>query len=79
MAFNYQELKNLKTEALIDDTINSANIGDGQVHTAKINDGTMTSAKFGSGSVNTSSGTVTGTLPVNNCLLYTSPSPRDRG
>lgn len=65
MAFNYQELKNLKTEALIDDTINSDNIGDGQVHTAKINSGTMTSAKFGSGSVNTSSGTVTGTLPVN--------------
>jgi hypothetical protein len=64
MAFNYQSLKNIRTDAIIDSSISTVDIADGNVNAAQIASGNVTAAKMGAGSVNVTAATVTGTLPI---------------
>ena len=64
MAFDYQSLKNLTGEALIDGSVTAATIANTTIVTADIADGNITAAKLASNSVNFTAGTVTGVMPV---------------
>jgi len=64
MPFDYQSLKNITNEAIIDGTLSAADIADLNVVAGKIQLGNVTSDKLGSGAVNLGSAVVTGTLPV---------------
>ena len=64
MAFNYQTLKKVKSESIIDGEIKEADLANLTVTAVDINDGAVTSDKFGTGAVNMSGSTVTGTLAV---------------
>tara|TARA_Y200000002_G_scaffold58962_1_gene44408 strand:- start:38738 stop:39595 length:858 start_codon:yes stop_codon:yes gene_type:complete len=64
MAFNYQTLKKVKSESIIDGEIKEADLANLTVQTADINDGAVTSDKLATGSVSMTGSIVTGTLPV---------------
>ena len=64
MAFNYQTLKKVKSESIIDGEIKEVDLANLTVQTADINTGAVTSDKFGSSSVSMTGSVVTGTLPV---------------
>jgi hypothetical protein len=65
MPFNYQSLKNLTDQAIVDGSIDSVDIADGAVTGTKIQLGNVTSGKLASGAVDLGSSTTTGTLPIN--------------
>jgi len=64
MAFDYQTLKNLRTDAIIDGTIATADMADSSITASQIATSNITAAKIGSGAVDLSSSIVTGALPV---------------
>lgn len=64
MAFDYQTLKNIRTEAIIDGTITGTQIGSSQITTAKLVANTLTANEFGSSSIDLTSTTVYGTTPL---------------
>ncbi len=65
MPFNYQSLKNITDQAIVDGSIETVDIADGAVTGTKIQSGNVTAAKLASGAVDLGSSTVTGTLPIN--------------
>jgi hypothetical protein len=66
MAFDYQSLKNIRTDAIIDGSITTADIADQNVPASTIATGNVTAGKLASSAVNVASSVVTGTLPVAN-------------
>lgn len=72
MAFNYQSLKNLTGDAIVDDTITADDIAGTTVSQAKIGPGAVTSDKLATNAVDTTQTTVTGVLPVSKGGLGTS-------
>jgi hypothetical protein len=65
MAFNYQSLKNIRSDGIIDGTISTADIADGNVYAGNVASGNITGAKIGSGQINTTTSTVASTaLPI---------------
>jgi len=65
MPFDYQTLKNISSAAIIDGSVATADIGDTQITADRIQTGAVSSSKFAANAVNTTTGVVTGTLPVN--------------
>jgi len=65
MPFNYQSLKNITDQAIVDGSIDSVDIADGAVTGTKIQLGNVTSGKLGSGAIDLGSSTTTGTMPIN--------------
>jgi len=63
MAFDYQTLKNLRTDAIIDGAIATADFADSSVTASTIVAGNITATKLASGAINNSSSVTTGTLP----------------
>jgi hypothetical protein len=64
MAFDYQSLKNIRTDAVIDNSITTSDFSSGSVSAGNIASGNITAAKMAGSSVNLNAGTVVGTLPV---------------
>ena len=64
MAFNYQTLKKVKSESIVDGEIKEADLANLTVTAVDINDGAVTSDKFDTGAVSMTGSVVTGTLPV---------------
>ena len=64
MAFDYQTLKNLRNDAIIDGAIVTADLADNSITAAQIAPSNITAVKIGSGAVDLASGVVTGALPV---------------
>lgn len=64
MPFDYQSLKNITGEAIIDGSLSTNDIADQNVTAGKLEIGAVTSAKLATNAVNLGSGVVTGTLPV---------------
>lgn len=64
MPFNYQTLKNITSDAIVDGSLDTADYADGAVTGTKLEVGAVTSGKLATGSVDLGSSTVTGTLPV---------------
>ena len=64
MAFDYQTLKNISTQAFIANTVQGNDIGSGQVTTAKFAANTITGNELGTNSIDVTSGTVTGTTAL---------------
>ena len=62
MAFNYQTLKKLTNESLLDLTVNSGDFATGAIDTAQLADNTITGTELGTGAVNLGSSTTTGSL-----------------
>jgi len=63
MAFDYQTLKNIRTDAVIDGTVSTADLSDNSVTATTIVAGNITAAKLGSGAIDNTSSVTTGTLP----------------
>lgn len=63
MPFDYQSLKNIRTEAIIDGTVSTADIGSNQITADRLQAGSLSSSKYAGSAVDTTSGVVTGTLP----------------
>jgi hypothetical protein len=64
MPFDYQSLKNIRNEAIIDGTIVSADIGNNQITAGLVASGNVTSSKYASNAVDNTSSVTTGTLTV---------------
>lgn len=64
MAFNYQSLKNLTGQAIVDLSVSTNQIADRSIPDADINAGAVTAAKMASNSVSLTSSSVTSVLPV---------------
>jgi len=64
MAFNYQTLKNLSTDSLINLTVTGNDFNTSAITTAKIADGVITSTELGTNAVDLTSAVVTGTTPI---------------
>lgn len=64
MAFDYQSLKNLTEQSVVNDTIADVDIADATMTTNKFVVGSLNSGKFASSAVNIASSTASGTLPV---------------
>lgn len=64
MAFNYQTLKNITSSAIIDGSLDTADLENNTVTAVKIASGNITSDRLGTAAVDVGAGTVTGTLPV---------------
>jgi len=64
MPFNYQALKNLTGQAIVDLSISTAQIADRSIPDADIGAGAITAAKMATSAVNVGTATVTSTLPV---------------
>jgi hypothetical protein len=64
MAFDYQSLKKLTSDSLVDGTVATSDIANSAVTTAKIANSAIGSSELASGAVNVTSSTVTGTLPI---------------
>ena len=62
MAFNYQTLKNIKSESIVDAQIKTGDIDNLQVTTSKIANSAVGSSEFGTGAVSLTGNAVTGTL-----------------
>jgi hypothetical protein len=71
MAFNYQSLKNLTSDAIKDTTITADDIASTTISNAKIAPGAVTAPKLATNAVNTTQNTVTGTLPISKGGLET--------
>jgi len=63
MAFDYQTLKNIRTDAVIDGTVATADLSDNSVTATTIVAGNITAAKLASGAIDNTSSVTTGTLP----------------
>lgn len=64
MPFNYQTLKNLTSDSILDNTIEAGKIVDRTIPTADIASAAVTAAKFTNSAVDLTSAIVSGTLPV---------------
>jgi len=64
MAFDYQTLKNINTDAIIDGTLLTGNFAGQTITTGNIANGQVTGNQLASGAVDLGSGTTTGTMPV---------------
>ncbi len=64
MAFNYQTLKNIRSDAIVDGSISTADIQDGAISAGNVATGNITAAKMASGAISNSGSKTTGTLPV---------------
>lgn len=65
MPFNYQTLKQITNQAIIDGTLDTADLADTTVTAAKIQTGVISSGKLASSAVDVTSAVVTGVLPPN--------------
>ena len=65
MAFDYQSLKNLTSDAIVDGQVATVDVANSSVTSAKIANSAVGSSELAAGAVNVASSTVTGTLPVN--------------
>lgn len=63
MAFDYQSLKNIRNDAIVDGSILAAEIADLNITASKISTGNITAAKLATGAVDNTSSVTTGTLP----------------
>lgn len=75
MPFNYQSLKNLTGSAFIDGTIDTADIANTTLTAGKFALGSIDSTKLAPNAVNTTTGVVTGTLPISKGGLGTTTLP----
>jgi hypothetical protein len=64
MPFDYQTLKNLRTEAIVDSSIGTGDMADSSITATQIATSSITAVKIGSGAVDLASSVVTGALPV---------------
>ena len=64
MPFDYQSLKNIRNDAIIDGTIATADIGNNQITAGLVGSGNISSSKYATNAVDNTSSVVTGTLPV---------------
>lgn len=64
MPFDYQSLKNITGEAIVDGSLSANDIANLNVTANKLEIGSVNSAKLATNAVNLSSAVVTGTLPV---------------
>lgn len=64
MAFDYQSLKNIRTDGIINGSITNANIASGSVQAGNVISGTIVGSNLAANSVVNNSATTTGTLPV---------------
>jgi hypothetical protein len=64
MPFNYQSLKNLTSAAIVDNSISTSDISNLTITGDRIVNGAIAPADLATSSVDTTSATVTGTLPV---------------
>ena len=64
MAFDYQTLKNLRNDSIIDGAIATSDLADSSVTASKIVANNVTAAKLASSAINNTTGVTTGTLPV---------------
>jgi hypothetical protein len=65
MAFNYQTLKQITSEAIVDGSLQTADLEDGSVSAAKIANSAVTSSKLATNAVDLTSSDVTNTMPIN--------------
>ena len=63
MAFDYQTLKNLRNDAIIDGAIATSDFADGSITASNIIGGNITAAKLATSAIDNTSGITTGTLP----------------
>ena len=75
MPFNYQSLKNLTGSAFIDGTIDTADIANTTLTAGKFALGSIDSTKLAPNAINTTTGVVTGTLPISRGGLGTNALP----
>lgn len=64
MAFNYQTLKNIKSEAIIDASVNTNDFADTSVNADRIVAGNITAGTLATSAIDNSTGVTTGTLPI---------------
>lgn len=64
MAFDYQSLKNIRTDGIIDGSLTTTNFSSGSVSAGNIVSGNITAGKMAASSVDNTSGVTTGVLPV---------------
>jgi hypothetical protein len=64
MPFDYQTLKNIRTDAIIDGTVSTADIGSNQITAGLVGSGNISSSKYANNAVDNTSSVVTGTLPI---------------
>lgn len=64
MAFDYQTLKNLRTDAIIDGAISTEDLADSSINAAQIVNNNVTAGKLAAGAVDNSTLVTTGTLPA---------------
>ncbi|CAB4125875.1 hypothetical protein UFOVP181_363 [uncultured Caudovirales phage] len=63
MAFDYQTLKNIRTDAIVDGTIATADLADGSVTASTIVGANITAAKLATNAIDNTTAVTTGTLP----------------
>ena len=64
MAFDYQTLKNLRNDAIIDGTIVTADFADSSINAAQITNSNITAGKLATSAVDNSTSVTTNTLPA---------------
>ena len=64
MAFDYQSLKNIRTDGVIDGTLTTADFSAGSVQAVNIVSNNITASKMAASSVDNTSSVTTGVLPV---------------
>lgn len=64
MAFNYQSLKNIRNDGIIDGTIAAAEFANSSINAGQIATGNVTAGKLATNAVDNTSGTTTGVLPI---------------
>lgn len=65
MPFDYQTLKNIRTEAIIDGTIVTGNIASRTLGTSNLADGNITASQLAANAVDLGSGITTNIMPIN--------------
>lgn len=64
MAFDYQSLKNIRNDGIIDATITTNDLANSSIPAARIAVGNVTASKLATSAVDNTSGTTTGVLPI---------------
>ena len=64
MAFDYQTLKNIRSDAIIDGAVSTADLADSSINAAQIASSNVTDVKLATSAVDNSSTVTTGTLPA---------------
>jgi hypothetical protein len=64
MAFDYQTLKNLRSDAIIDGAIATGDLADSSINAGQIANNNVTAGKLATGAIDNAGTVTTGTLPV---------------